>query len=76
MIYTAAQSHLIVDEHFLIPGGIGIIVTAILYGTITKWGFFKQRWITVKWILTVTHHFRLYHRPVSCQAVEKVRKSH
>ncbi len=53
MMYTAAQSHLIVDEYFLIPGGIGIVVTAILYGTITKWGFFKQRWITVKWILTV-----------------------
>lgn len=53
MMYTAAQSHLIVDEYFLIPGGIGIIATAILYGTITKWGFFKQRWITVKWILTV-----------------------
>ena len=29
MIYAAAQSHLIVDEYFLIPGGIGIIVTAI-----------------------------------------------
>ena len=53
MMYTAAQSHLIVDEYFLIPGGIGIVVTAILYGAITKWGFFKQRWITVKWILTV-----------------------
>ena len=53
MMYMAAQSHLIVDEYFLIPGGIGIVVTAILYGMITKWGFFKQRWITVKWILTV-----------------------
>ena len=53
MMYTAAQSHLIVDEYFLIPGGIGIVVTAILYGTITKWGFFKHKWITVKWILTV-----------------------
>lgn len=53
MMYMAAQSHLIVDEYFLIPDGIGIVVTAILYGMITKWGFFKQRWITVKWILTV-----------------------
>lgn len=53
MMYLAAQSHLIVDEYFLIPGGIGIIMTAILYGSLSKWGFFKQRWITVKWILTV-----------------------
>lgn len=37
MMYMAAQSHLIVDEYFLIPGGIGIVVTAILYGALTKW---------------------------------------
>lgn len=53
MMYLAAQSHLIVDEYFLIPGGIGIIVTAILYSSLTKWGFFRQRWLVVKWILTV-----------------------
>lgn len=53
IMYAAAQSHLIVDEYFLIPGGIGIVVTAILYGSLTKWGFFKQRWLVVKWILTV-----------------------
>lgn len=52
MMYLAAQSHLIVDEYFLIPGGIGIIVTAVLYGSLSKWGFFKHRWISVKWILT------------------------
>lgn len=53
MIYITAQSHLIVDEFFLIPGGIGIILTAILYGSFTKWGFFKQRWLIVKWCLTL-----------------------
>ena len=53
MMYMAAQAHLIVDEYFLIPGGIGILATALLYGTLTKWGFFKQRWLAVKWILTI-----------------------
>lgn len=53
MMYLAAQSHLIVDEYFLIPGGIGIVITAILYGALTKWGFFKHKWLIVKWILTV-----------------------
>ena len=43
MIYAAAQSHLIVDEYFLIPGGIGIIVTAFLYGMPTKWGIFQAQ---------------------------------
>ena len=49
----AAVAHLIVDEFFLIPGGIGIVVTAIIYGMFTGWGFFKQRWLAVKWVLTI-----------------------
>lgn len=52
-MYQAALSHLVVDEYFLIPGGIGIVITALVYGIFTGWGFFKQRWLAVKWILTV-----------------------
>lgn len=50
---NAAVSHLAIDEYFLIPGGIGIVVTAITYGIFTRWGFFQHRWLTVKWILTI-----------------------
>ena len=53
MMWMAAKSHLVVDEFFLIPGGIGIVVSAFAYGFFTEWGFFKHRWITVKWILTI-----------------------
>lgn len=53
MMYMAAVTHLIVDEFFLIPGGIGIVVTTIIYGMFTDWGFFKQRWLAVKWVLTI-----------------------
>lgn len=53
MMYMAAVAHLIVDDFFLIPGGIGIVITAIVYGIFTGWGFFKQRWLAIKWILTV-----------------------
>jgi uncharacterized membrane protein len=53
MMYMGAIAHLIVDEYFLIPGGIGIVITAIIYGMFTKWGFFKQRWLTVKWVITL-----------------------
>lgn len=53
MMYMAAIAHLIVDEFFLIPGGVGIVITAIMYGIFTGWGFFKQRWLAVKWILTI-----------------------
>lgn len=52
-MYMAAITHLVVDEYFLIPGGIGIVITALIYGIFTRWGFFKQRWLTVKWIITI-----------------------
>ena len=53
MMYMGAIAHLIVDEFFLIPGGIGIVITAIAYGWFTGWGFFKYRWLIVKWIITI-----------------------
>jgi uncharacterized protein with FMN-binding domain len=28
----------------------GVLFTAFVYAMFTKWGFFKHRWITVKWI--------------------------
>lgn len=43
----------ILDNLLILGGVIGILVTAIVYGVWTKWGFFKQRWLTVKWIMTV-----------------------
>ncbi len=53
MIMMSAIDQLIIDEYFLIPGGIGIVITAIMYGAFTKWGFFKFSWLKVKWILTI-----------------------
>ncbi len=42
-----------VDDVLVIPGAILTVVTAILYGAFTNWGFFKHRWITVKWVLSI-----------------------
>ena len=53
MAYMAAIDHKVIDDFFLIPGGVGIVITAISYGIFTKWGFFKHRWIVVKWVLTI-----------------------
>ena len=52
-MYLTAQSHLIVDGYSLIPGCIGIVVIVVLYGFFSKWGFFKHKWLVVKWILIV-----------------------
>ncbi len=52
-MYAVAKDHLVIDKFFLIPGGIGIVVTALIYSIFTKWGFFKVKWVGVKWVLTV-----------------------
>lgn len=37
----------------IIPGAIGCLLTGLLYSLFTNWGFFKHKWIIVKWIVTV-----------------------
>ncbi|MDE5916062.1 MAG: hypothetical protein K2G71_05765 [Duncaniella sp.] len=42
-----------IDYTLVIPGALLTVVTGIVYGTFTKWGFFKFRWLTVKWIVGI-----------------------
>jgi hypothetical protein len=30
---------------------LGMLITSVMIATMTKWGFFKFRWITVVWII-------------------------
>ena len=50
---TRAQVLKVIDDYLIIVGANGCIVTGILYGALTNWGFFRHRWITAKWVLTV-----------------------
>ena len=38
----------------VIVGVLGSLLTGFIYGCQTKWGFFKHRWIMVKWIIAIT----------------------
>lgn len=38
----------------VIPGAFGCLVTGLIYGVFTNWGFFKHKWMIFKWIVTVT----------------------
>ena len=41
-------------DHWIVPwGAIGVLVTALIYALFTPWGFFKHRWLTCKWVLTL-----------------------
>lgn len=42
-----------VDDILVIPGAILTVVTAIVYGLATNWGFFKHKWIIVKWVFSI-----------------------
>ena len=42
-----------VDMKILVPGAIACLLTGVLYSTLMPWGFFKHKWITVKWVLTI-----------------------
>lgn len=41
----------IMDDMIVRNGALGCLVTGLVYGIGTNWGFFKQRWIGVKWSL-------------------------
>lgn len=37
----------------IIPGAVGCLLTGFLYSWTTEWGFFKHRWLMVKWTLAL-----------------------
>ncbi len=38
----------------VIPGAIGCLLTGLIYSLFSNWGFFRHRWLTFKWIVTVS----------------------
>lgn len=42
------------DDWVIIPSALGSLLTGLLISWLTPWGFFKWRWVTVKWIGTFT----------------------
>lgn len=52
-LYMTSRILQIVDDFLIIPGAIASFFIGIIYGVWTNWGFFKHRWLVVKWIVTV-----------------------
>lgn len=52
-LHNALLTMRIVDDFLVIPGAMLTIITGIIYGQFTNWGFFKHRWIIVKWIVSI-----------------------
>jgi hypothetical protein len=43
-----------IDWSLVIPGALLTILVGLVYGIFTNWGFFRHRWIIVKWIVSIT----------------------
>jgi hypothetical protein len=40
-----------IDLYLIIPGALGVLLTGLFFSLWTHWGWFKHRWITVKWVI-------------------------
>lgn len=52
-LYMTLKIILFIDWVLVIPGALLTVVVGIIYGIFTNWGFFKHRWIIVKWIVSI-----------------------
>ena len=50
--YTTAVK--LIDDFIIIPAAMGSLLTGLLTSTLLGWGFFRHRWVAVKWAITVT----------------------
>ena len=52
-LYGIDRTIKFIDDLIIVPGAMGCLLTGILYGSLTNWGFFKHKWIIVKWVVTL-----------------------
>lgn len=52
-IYAVNAASTFIDEYLIIPSAVATLVTGIVYSIFTRWGFFKHKWITFKYIVVV-----------------------
>ncbi|WP_018758309.1 DUF2269 family protein [Paenibacillus terrigena] len=45
------QAMVRISDQIIRIGAVGTLLVGFVYGIFTSWGFFRHRWITVKWVL-------------------------
>ena len=50
-LYGINLSMKLIDDFVIIPGGVGSLLTGLLYSIFTNWGWFKHKWVTTKWAI-------------------------
>lgn len=71
-LYMTLKIILFIDSVLVIPGALLTVVVGIIYGIFTNWGFFKHRWIIVKWIVSIVVILvgTFYYSPLLEQSLE------
>ena len=55
MLYGMNMSSHLIDVWIVVRfGALSCLVSGLLYSLLTPWGFFKHKWIVVKWVLTIS----------------------
>lgn len=58
MLYGIVSAGHAVDIWVVILSGLGgCVITGLVYGIFTSWGFFRHKWVIVKWIGTFAGFF-------------------
>lgn len=52
-VNAAYHSMRTIDELIIRNGAQGILLTSIVYSIWTHWGFFKHKWVAVKWVVFI-----------------------
>lgn len=52
-MYMYSQILKKIDDWLIVIGANGCVITGIIYGICSKWGFFRHRWIITKWLITI-----------------------
>ncbi|MBN2059487.1 MAG: hypothetical protein JW882_03625 [Deltaproteobacteria bacterium] len=52
-LYGLYASMQFLDYAVIATGGVGSLLTGILYSTFTNWGWFKHKWIIIKWCINL-----------------------
>lgn len=52
-LYGIDVSMKFIDDFIIIPGANGALLTGIVYAIFTNWGWFRRRWIIIKWGITI-----------------------
>lgn len=51
--YLGYKSSIIFSDHIIRYGAVGTMLVGVIYGFFTNWGFFKHRWVGVKFVLYI-----------------------